>query len=292
MSNTSFLYHSPDWYRSRLSEDYVNPKVKMMIKNDSGDWWDEKGIPEEWVGLYEEYWNTADFMHLWHVRIAEIFIEELRQENKAEYHGLIMGYGHGEEQYLKVVDEIARDMLIGSDKKLILFKKRIREEAQTPLQKKNKEKEIEFYGRSKGEDGLDEDEKQFTWNTTKGSQKDYYKELHYHICITSLMSAVEERIKMIGLEEIKTIKKIRATHTDRMEELEKIYTEDMSEGWVSKWLQIPIREQNNFVKQFEKNVEKVRKETEALQSNDDAMDRVQALMDRNFGSGKRLTGFE
>jgi hypothetical protein len=66
----------------------------------------------------------------------------------------------------------------------------------------------------------------------------------------------------------------------------------MSEGWVSKWLQIPIREQNNFVKEFEKNVKKVRKETEALQSNDDAIDRVQALMDRNRDSKERLTGFE
>ncbi len=42
----SDIFHSPEWYSSRLSEDYVNPKVKQMIKSDSGDWWEDGGTPE------------------------------------------------------------------------------------------------------------------------------------------------------------------------------------------------------------------------------------------------------
>ena len=181
------IYHSPSWYESRCSEDYTNPRVKSMLLSDMGDWYDDTATPEELVGYYWECWNSIDFISFNVSRMAEIELEEMRSENKVQYMAIMKGYGPGEETYLKVVDEIARDMLLGSDKKLMLFKKRIREEAQKPLQKKKKEQAkrmLKFVGNIKK---ASEDEKLFTWNNINGEQKDYKKEIHYHICITSLI---------------------------------------------------------------------------------------------------------
>ena len=286
------IYHSPDWYESRCSEDYTNPRVKAMLLNDMGDYFDPQSIPEELVDLYRECWNSNDFLSQHCARMAEIELEEMRGNNIVQYMALMKGYGPGEETYLKVVDEIARDMLLGSDKKLMLYKKRIREEAQKPLQKKKKEQAkrmLKFVGDIKK---ASEDEKLFTWNNIDGEQKDYKKEIHYHICITSLMCAVEERIKMIAVEETKTLRTLKTEHTERMDKVDKLYDGDIEQGWVSRWLQIPIREQNTFIEDFEKNVERIKKETEAMLSNKDTINRVGALINEKDNNTKRLTGFE
>ena len=286
------VFHSPDWYRRRVSEDYINPKVKSMLVMDCEDYYDSKATPEELIDLYEERWNSADFMMDNGARINEIHIEEMRLDNQALYKGLILGYGTGEETYLKVIDDIARDMLIGSDKLLVLFIKRIRQEAQKPLQLKKKERAKMMYPSTKGMKGLDEDETLFTWNNPIGDQKDYRKELRYHVCIISVMSAVEERIKMITEEETSTLQKLKSKYTERMNEVSKLFAGDIDEGWVSRWLQIPIREQNNFVSEIENSVERIKKENESSQSNTDAIEKVKAVLDRNKGASKRLTGFE
>ena len=286
------VFHSPEWYRRRVSEDYINPKVKSMLVMDCEDYYDSKATPEELIDLYEERWNSADFMMDNGARINEIHIEEMRLDNQALYKGLILGYGTGEETYLKVIDDIARDMLIGSDKLLVLFIKRIRTEAQKPLQLKKKERAKMMYPSTKGMKGLDEDETLFTWNNPIGDQKDYRKELHYHVCIISVMSAVEERIKMITEEETSTLQKLKSKYTERMNEVSKLFAGDIDEGWVSRWLQIPIREQNNFVSEIEDSVERIKKENESSQSNTDAIEKVKAVLDRNKGASKRLTGFE
>ena len=133
------IYHSPDWYEARVSEDYINPAVKHMLINDVGDEYDSHANDEELVEYYYQRWNSVDFIRSYGDRIGEIYIEEMRLDNQDEYKEMTLGYGTGEETYLQIVDEIARDLLMGSDKKLILFKKRIREEAQKPLQKKRRQ---------------------------------------------------------------------------------------------------------------------------------------------------------
>ena len=288
----STIYHSPEWYEKRVSEDYINPKVKHMLINDIGDDFDANSTDEELIGYYEERWASPDFQHSYGHRISEIHVEEMRLDNQVLYKGIIMGYGTGEETYLRIVDEIARDILMGRDEKLILFKKRIREEAQKPLQKKARQRLQNKFLSTKGMKAIDEDERFFTWNNPIGDQKDYKKELHYHLCITSLMSAVEERIKMIAVEEIKTIRTIRAAHTERMKGVDKNYGGAIDDGWVSKWLQIPIREQSSFVNEFEKRVEEIKKETEAQQSNEGDMKKVEAIMNQRDDNVKRPTGFE
>ena len=142
------------------------------------------------------------------------------------------------------------------------------------------------------DDDDDTDETLFTWNNPIGDQKDYRKELHYHVCIISVMSAVEERIKMITEEETSTLQKLKSKYTERMNEVSKLFAGDIDEGWVSRWLQIPIREQNNFVSEIEDSVERIKKENESSQSNTDAIEKVKAVLDRNKGASKRLTGFE
>jgi hypothetical protein len=106
------------------------------------------------------------------------------------------------------------------------------------------------------------------------------------------MSAVEERIKMITEEETSTLQKLKSKYTERMNEVSKLFAGDIDEGWVSRWLQIPIREQNNFVSEIENSVERIKKENESSQSNTDAIEKVKAVLDRNKGASKRLTGFE
>ena len=97
---------------------------------------------------------------------------------------------------------------------------------------------------------------------------------------------------MIVVEEIKTIRTIRADHTERMNEVEKFFSEDIDGGWVSKWLQLPIREQINFVNEFEKRVEEIRNITEAQPSNEDAIKIVGDILNKADDNVKRLTGFE
>ena len=43
------IYHSPDWYEARVSEDYINPAVKHMLINDVGDEYDSHANDEELV---------------------------------------------------------------------------------------------------------------------------------------------------------------------------------------------------------------------------------------------------
>lgn len=292
MTTSKEIYHSPDWYRSRASEDYTNPKVKHMLINDVGDNYDPKSIPEEIIDDYEELWNSKEFISEYAHRISEIEIEEMRLDNQALYKGLVMGYGTGEETYLKVVDEIARDLLLGSDKKLVLFKKRIRQEAQKPLQAKKRQKQLSKFFSTKGMKAVDEDERLFTWNNPIGDQKDYRKEIHYHLCITSLMSAIEERMKMLVIEEIKTIRTLQSRHTERMQEVGSLFIGDIDEGWVSKWLQIPIREQNNFVNEIGTKVDEIKKEMDSQQSNEDTIKIVSDVLNKTLGNSERLTGFE
>ena len=292
MKSRDDVYHSPDWYRERCNEDYTNPIVLKMLKSDCADYYDDTSNPEELVHNYQERWDSTDFQSFYAYRMNELFLEELRTENKVYYHAMKMGYGATEETYLKIVDEIARDMLMGSDKKLILYKKRVREEAQKPLQKKQRQRMQNKFLSTKGMKAIDEDETFFTWNNPIGDQKDYKKELHYHLSFTSLMSAVEERIKMIAVEEIKTIRTIRAAHTERMKDVDKVFVGAINDGWVSRWLQIPIREQSNFVNEIEKRVEEIKKETEAQQSNEDDMKNIEAIMNKKDGKVKGLTGFE
>lgn len=292
MKGRQDVFHSPEWYRERCFHDKVNIKANSMLKSDCAEYYDSKAIPEELVDLYEERWNSPDFISFYAYRINEIYVEEMRLDNRVAYKGLMLGYGVGEETYLRVVDEIARDLLKGSDKDLILLKKRIREEAQKPLQKKKRQQMQNKFFSTKGMKAVDEDERFFTWNNPIGDQKDYSKELLYHLCITSFMSAVEERIKMIAVEEIKTLRTLKSDHTERMKDIDKVFVGAINDGWVSEWLQIPIREQNNFLSEFEKRVEKIKKETEDQQSNEDAIKTVRRILNREDSNPVDLTGFE
>ena len=56
------IYHSPDWYEARVSEDYINPAVKHMLINDVGDEYDSHANDEELVEYYYQRWNSVDFI--------------------------------------------------------------------------------------------------------------------------------------------------------------------------------------------------------------------------------------
>ncbi len=77
-----------------------------------------------------------------------------------------------------------------------------------------------------------------------------------------------------------------------MNEVSKLFVGDIDEGWVSRWLQIPIREQNNFVSEIENSIERIKKENESSQSNTDAIEKVKDVLDKNERNLKRLTGYE
>ena len=49
---------------------------------------------------------------------------------------------------------------------------------------------------------------------------------------------------------------------------------------------------NTFIEDFEKNVERIKKDTEAMLSNKETINRVGALMNEKDNNSKRLTGFE
>ena len=62
MKERQDVYHSPDWYRERCHEDARNPIAMKMLISDCGDNYDPQAIPEELVDLYEERWNSPDFL--------------------------------------------------------------------------------------------------------------------------------------------------------------------------------------------------------------------------------------
>ena len=103
---------------------------------------------------------------------------------------------------------------------------------------------------------------------------------------------VEERIKMIAVEEIKTIKNIRAAQIERMEAVDKLFAGNIDGGWVSKWLQIPIREQNNFVSEIEKKVDEIKKDTEAQQSNEDGIKIIKRMFNKLNPDWEGMPGLE
>jgi len=61
MKGREDVFHSPDWYRERCFHDKVNIKANMMLKTDCAEYYDSKAIPEEFVDLYEDRWNSPDF---------------------------------------------------------------------------------------------------------------------------------------------------------------------------------------------------------------------------------------
>ena len=260
-----YCYHTPEWYSKRVSEEGTAPKVIGMLKHDCGDVWDSKGNPEENLALYEELFNSYDFQRWNAPRLAELYIEEMKQDNKAEYFAMRMGYSDTEERYLTVVNDIATDLLSGSDKQLLLYKKRLRSEYQSLRNSKKKKQERIMHGNVKGMKPVDEDETFFTWEKLFGGQKDYIRESEYHAVWIYLLNSVEKRMKMILADNLELVRDESKKHSKRLIELDAVISTELNRGSISRWLQLPIREMENFNELFADKIKEITNRVNAKQ---------------------------
>lgn len=286
------IWHTPEWYFSKCKDEKLSGRIKGMLLDDMGDSFDSKSNDNELISLYAEHYKTTDFLKHNAHRISEIEIEDLKDIDKVQYLEITRGYGDTEKQYLNAVDDIAKDLLNGGTAQLNKYIKAIRQEAEKPLRIKKKEQNRVIYKNASGKDGLNEDESIFTWNEIIGSQKDYSKETNYITCITLLMISVEKRMDMIAKENIKNITLKRKQLMNRLEKVSNVSKSDFDEGWVSRWLMLPINEMLGFNELFDERIKALENENELEDDTADALKKMNDLIDgrnRPFIDGK---GFE
>ena len=288
----SKIWHTPEWYRRKGGGEKLPPRIKSMLQNDCGEYWDPTNNDEENIELYQQRFNTPDFMS-WHgAELFEIEMLDMKELNKVEYYRITKGYGDTEKHYLKAVDEIAKDLLNCSTERINYYRKAIRKEAQTPLHIKKKEQQIRAFINRPVSTKLNEDESIFTWNDVFGSSKDYRKETNYLSCMTNLMIAVEKRMDMIAKENIKNIKKQNAVLLNRLEKVNEYYNHDFEEGWVSRWLLLPIETMLQFNEEFDEKVKLLSAEEKEQPTTKAELDRLKSVMKEKESPLTRLTGFE
>ena len=288
----SKIWHTPQWYSSKCKDEKLSGRIKGMLLDDLGDYFDNECNDEELIHLYNERYNTTDFIIENGNRISEIYIEDLKDIDKAQYLAITSGYGDTERQYLNVVDDIAKDLLNGGTTQLNKYIKSIRQEAEKPLKIKKKEQDRIIYKNTSGKDGVNEDEAIFTWNEIKGSQKDYSKEINYLTCITSLIISVEKRMDMITKENIKNSILKRKQLMNRLEKVSSVSKSDFDMGWVSRWLLLPINEMLNFNELFDERIKELAKENKDEENTDDAIKKMNDLINGRNSPSIDTEGFE
>jgi len=281
------LYHSPGWYEGRcLNEDFGSPKTKKMLKSDARDRWDNQLRDIENIALYQEYWDSEEFQLRHGVRIGEIFLEEMKKDDKVNWNRLIKGISDDTEFFSDLIDDIARQSLGGKDKLLHSTILKIRKEKQKPLQMKKRLRalKLNIYASSQG--ALAEDTTLHTWCNPYGSQKDYYKELTNHLLVLALLDSVKERMKLILLYEVEGINKKIRRHLERGIEVEKLLQVGVDENELSIATMLSIGK----IRDYKKAMNEYNRATRDLVDTEKATETINKLLGKE--KKQKLKGFE
>jgi len=228
------IYHSPDWYEKRCKdENFGSPILKKMLKSDTRDRWDPQLHDIENLALYQEYWDSGEFQLRHGVRIGEIFLEEMKKDDKVNWNRLIKGIGDDEEYFDELIDKIARQTLGGKDKLLHSTILKIRKEKQKPLSIQKRIRALKINPHASSHGALVEDTTLHTWSNPYGGQEDYYKENTNHSLVITLLECVKERMKLIVLYEIEGINIKLRRHIDRGMKVDKLLQKGVDDNQLS-----------------------------------------------------------
>ena len=127
------------------------------------------------------------------------------------------------------------------------------------LRQLKKKQERIMHGNVKGMKPVDEDETFFTWEKLFGGQKDYIRESEYHAVWIYLLNSVEKRMKMILADNLELVREESKKHSKRLIELDAVISTELNRGSISRWLQLPIREMENFNELFADKIKEITK---------------------------------
>ena len=256
-----WLNHSPEWYevtreRNGWDEDFHQGTRAMLQDdmNDNGGDFDTQATDLENLGAYTEFYNSGEFIKNCNEgEIERVMFEDMAEINPGQHYIHIKGLPYGIEEYQKVVDICANNLLEGKENKLIKYLQQIKSETQRRINKKGVDKNMDTKILF-SDDGIAEklkESKYHTWNRGKDIKDDYDKELLNHIRSCLLLEAIKIRIKELYEERCECIETQLVGREIRQTELEKVmeYPELSAEcvGWTSKGLRISVAEQGKYL---------------------------------------------
>lgn len=281
------IYHSPDWYEKKcMNENFGSPRTKKMLKSDARDNWDGDALDAENIDWYRELWDSKEFQLTHAVRIGEIYLEEIKADDKVSWKRFIKGIGDDEEYFDELIDKIARQTLGGKDKLLHSTILKIRIEKQKPLSIKKRLQALKLNPHASSHGALVEDTTLHTWSNPYGNQEDYYKELTNHLLVITLLECVKERMKLIVLYEMEGINKKLRRHIDRGVKVEELLQKDVSENELSLATMLSIGKMRDYTKA----VEEYNRETKGLVDTDKATEKINKLLRKD--KRRDTKGFE
>ena len=198
------LYHSPKWYwtiKERHGwEDMFHQNTRKMLKNDldehGGDF-DSTMTDEENLCQYEEFYGSEEFLkNMDPGDMAQVELDDMLEIDPGAYHVLMRGLDAGEEEYDRIVDKCAANILAGKDNILRGYLKKIRKETQRRINPKLiaiKKKKAKAIGMTAEMKPIQESP-YHTWNNPFGDKKDYEKELLNHRRSILLCEAVDKKV--------------------------------------------------------------------------------------------------
>ena len=243
------IYHSPDWYEKRCKdENFGSPIIKKMFMNDIEDYVDKNCTDEENIHKYRERWESTEFQITYGMRIGEIYLEEIKRDDKIEWKRIIKGIGDDEEYFDELIDKIARQTLGGKDKLLHSTILKIRKEKQKPLSIKKRLRALRLNPHASSHGALVEDTTLHTWSNPYGGQEDYYKENTNHSLVITLLECVKERMKLIVLYEMEGINIKLRRHIDRGMKVDKLLQKGVDENELSLATMLSIGKMRDYRK--------------------------------------------
>ena len=199
------LHHSPKWYwtiKERHGwEDMFHQNTRKMLKNDldehGGDF-DSTMTDEENLRRYEEFYGSEEFLkNMDPGDMAQVELDDMLEIDPGAYHVLMRGLDAGEEEYDRIVDKCAANILAGKDNILRGYLKKIRKETQRRINPKLiaiKKKKAKAIGMTAEMKPIKES-KYHTWNEPFGAKDDYCKELLNHRRSILFCEAVDKKVK-------------------------------------------------------------------------------------------------
>ena len=255
------LNHTPEWYeisaeRNGWGEKFHQGTRKMLKEdmNDNGGDFDPRLSDLENLGNYAEFYCSEEFIRNCNqYEIDRVFWDDMKEINPGAHYIHIKGLEYGEEEYHKIVDICAENILSGADNILIKYLKRIKSETQRRINKKDTDKKTDtaiVFGVDDVVEKLKESP-YHTWNRGVDIKDDYDKELlnHYRSCL--LLKAVQVRMKELYERRCQNVKSKLDGRITRQAELEEAmeYPELSKEcrNWWSKGLRVSVAEQDNYL---------------------------------------------
>ena len=199
------LNHTPEWYRIIKErhgwEDKFHQITRKMLKNDldehGGDF-DSTLTDLENLSAYEKFYGSSLFMESVDPQeMEEVYLADMLEIDPGQHHILMRGLEGGGDEYNKIVEKCAANILAGKKNMVEKYLDKIRVEAQRRINHKLiaiKKKKAKAIGMTAEMKPIKES-KYHTWNEPFGAKDDYCKELLNHRRSILFCEAVDKKVK-------------------------------------------------------------------------------------------------